>query len=155
MLFVNSQNDKMRLWDSFYKSGVLNKVVYLSTSILSLWSPQCHRRVMSCCQLTSSHSADLKTALPSSADLSVLGCAEVSLLRSDSGSVCQRGQSWLQFCCWATGGSSEAQQGSAVETPERNSAVSGWVCSSRPHQPASHQMFDLSAVMSSVCRRAL
>lgn len=51
----------------------------------------------------------------------------MSLLGSDSGSVCERGASRLQFSSRATGDGGEERQGRAVEDPERSSAQSGLV----------------------------
>ncbi|MEQ2189003.1 hypothetical protein GOODEAATRI_020644, partial [Goodea atripinnis] len=52
-----------------------------------------------------------------SSDLALLGPAEVSLLGSNPGSVCGRGQSWLEFPSQSTWASSEDRQSGAVEDP--------------------------------------
>lgn len=68
-----------------------------------------------------------ESLLLSSSDFPVPGRAEVSLLRCDSGPVCERGKNWLQFSSWTSGGDSEERQGRAVEDPKRNPPHCGWV----------------------------
>lgn len=63
----------------------------------------------------------------SSSDFLVPGCAQVPLLRCDSGPLCEGGTTWLQFPRRPAGGASEARQGRAVEDLERNSPHCGWV----------------------------
>lgn len=86
--------------------------------------------------------ADVTPRCGSSSGVSLPGRVKVSLLGSDSGSVCERGASWLQFSGRAAGGGGEERQGRAVEDPERSSAESGSVSPPPP--------FALS-----LCRRCL
>lgn len=67
-------------------------------------------------------------------DFFVPGCAQVSLLRCDSGPVCEGGTTWLQFPRRTAGGAREAGQGRAVEDLERNSTHCRWVTEATPPQ---------------------
>lgn len=62
-----------------------------------------------------------------SSDLTLLGPIEVSLLRSDPGSVCRRGRRGMQLHSWSTRGRIEGRQSRAVEDPQRISTLTGSV----------------------------